>query len=130
MGCLNDDDDCYDDEKPVHDVTLPNNFAMAVYEVSFAEYDRYVQATGARRPGDEGLGRGNRPVINVDWEEARAYAGWLSEQTGRSYRLPTEAEWEYAARAGTTTKYSWGNEATSEQANYGTDECCSGLAQG
>ena len=130
MGCLNDDDDCYDDEKPVHDVTLPNNFAMAVYEVSFAEYDRYVQATGARRPGDEGWGRGNRPVINVDWEEARAYARWLSEQTGRSYRLPTEAEWEYAARAGTTTKYSWGNRANHEQANYGTDECCSGLVQG
>ena len=118
MGCLNDDDDCYDDEKPVHDVTLPNNFAMAVYEVSFAEYDRYVQATGVRRPDDEGWGRGNRPVINVDWEEARAYARWLSEQTGRNYRLPTEAEWEYAARAGTTTKYSWGNEATPEQANY------------
>ena len=122
MGCLNDDDDCYDDEKPVHEVTLPNNFAMAVYEVSFAEYDRYVQATGARRPDARGWGRGNRPVINVDWEEARAYARWLSEQTGQSYRLPTEAEWEYAARAGTTTKYSWGNEATPEQAIYIGDD--------
>ena len=118
MGCLNDDDDCDGDEKPVHEVTLPNNFAMAVYEVTFAEYDRYVQATGVRRPDDEGRGRGNRPVIGVDWEEARAYARWLSEQTGRSYRLPTEAEWEYAARAGTTTKYSWGNRANYEQANY------------
>ena len=130
MGCLSNDSDCHDTQQPVHDVILPNNFAMAVYEVSFAEYDRYVQATGARRPGDEGRGRGNRPVINVDWEEARAYAGWLSEQTGRNYRLPTEAEWEYAARAGTTTKYSWGNEASHEQANYGQDECCEGLAQG
>ena len=130
MGCLSNDSDCFNYEQPVHDVTLPNNFAMAVYEVSFAEYDRYVQATGGRRPDDQGLGRGNRPVITVDWEEARAYAGWLSEQTGRSYRLPTEAEWEYAAKAGTTTKYSWGNTASHEQANYGTDECCSGLVQG
>ena len=130
MGCLSNDSDCFNDEQPVHDVTLPNNFAMAVYEVSFAEYDRYVQATEVRRPDDEGWGRGNRPVIDVDWEEARAYAGWLSEQTGHSYRLPTEAEWEYAARAGTTTKYSWGNRASHEQANYGTDECCSGLVQG
>ena len=118
MGCLSNDSDCFNDEQPVHDVTLPNNFAMAVYEVTFAEYDRYVQATGVRRPDDRGWGRGNRPVIDVDWEEARAYARWLSEQTGHSYRLPTEAEWEYAARAGTTTKYSWGNEATPEQANY------------
>ena len=130
MGCLSNDSDCYDHEQPVHDVTLPNNLAMAVYEVTFAEYDRYVQATGARRPVDEGWGRGNRPVINVDWEEARAYARWLSEQTGHSYRLPTEAEWEYAARAGTATKYSWGNVASHEQANYGTEECCAGLAQG
>ena len=122
MGCLSNDSDCDDDEQPVHDVTLPNNFAMAVYEVTFAEYDRYVQATEARRQGDRGWGRGNRPVINVNWEEARAYAGWLSEQTGRSYRLPTEAEWEYAARAGTTTKYSWGNEATPEQANYNSND--------
>ena len=122
MGCLSNDSDCYDDEQPVHDVTLPNNFAMAVYEVTFAEYDRYVQATGARRPVDEGWGRGNRPVINVDWEEAQAYARWLSEQTGHSYRLPTEAEWEYAARAGTTTKYSWGNRANYEQANYNSND--------
>ena len=140
MGCLNDDDDFYDiaislfqrvsnhfvsddavvgiDEKPVHEVTLPNNFAMAVYEVTFDEYDRYVQATVGRQPDDNGWGRGDRPVIDVDWEEARAYARWLSEQTGRSYRLPTEAEWEYAARAGTTTKYSWGNKPSHLHANY------------
>ena len=122
MGCLSNDSDCDDNEQPIHDVTLPNNFAIAVYEVTFAEYERYVQATGVRRPGDEGWGRGDRPVINLDWEEARAYARWLSEQTGRSYRLPTEAEWEYAARAGTTTKYSWGNRANYEQANYNSND--------
>ena len=130
MGCLSDDSDCNGSEKPVHEVTLPKGFAMGVYEVTFDEYDRYVQATGARRPDDEGWGRGNRPVINVDWEEARAYVRWLSEQTGHRYRLPTEPEWEYAARAGTTTKYSWGSAASREQTNYGTDECCEGLAQG
>ena len=122
MGCLSNDSDCFSDEQPVHDVTLRNNFAMAVYEVSFAEYDRYVQDTGVRRPYDRGWGRGNRPVIAADWEEARAYARWLSEQTGHSYRLPTEVEWEYAARAGTATKYSWGNDATPEQANYNRDD--------
>ena len=118
MGCLNDDGDCFGDEQPVHEVTLPNDFAMAVYAVSFAEYDRYLQVTRARRPDDQGWGRGNRPVIDVNWKEARAYARWLREQAGHSYRLPTEAEWEYAARAGTTTKYSWGNRASTEQANY------------
>ena len=119
MGCLSNDSDCshnYNDQ-PVHDVTLPS-FAMAVYEVSFDEYERYTQAMGIRPPHDSRWGRGNRPVINVHWVSARRYAEWLSEQTGRSYRLPTEAEWEYAARAGTTTKYSWGNRASPEQANY------------
>jgi len=69
-------------------------------------------------------------VIGVSWYDATAYADWLSQQTGKQYRLPTEAEWEYAARAGTTTKYWWGNTASHEYANYGADECCSGLAKG
>jgi formylglycine-generating enzyme required for sulfatase activity len=74
------------------------------------------QDTG-RYPNDEGWGRTNRPVINVSWEDATAYAQWLSQQTGRHYRLPTEAEWEYTARAGTTTEYWWGNEIGSKRAN-------------
>jgi formylglycine-generating enzyme required for sulfatase activity len=103
---------------------------MGKYEVTFAEYDKFAEATGRTKPDDEGWGRGNRPVINVSWYDATAYAEWLSQQTGKQYRLPTEAEWEYAARAGTTTKYWWGNTASHEYANYGADECCSGLAKG
>jgi len=117
------------DEKPVHRVSI-GAFAMEKYEVTFAEYDKFVQATGREKPDDEGLGRGNLPVINVSWHDANAYAKWLSKQTGKKYRLPTEAEWEYAARAGTTTKYWWGNTASHEYMNYGTDRCCDGLAKG
>ncbi len=95
-------------EKPVHRVSV-SEFAMGRYEVTFAEYDKFAQATGRKKPDDEGWGRGNRPVINVSWNDAVAYAKWLSQQTGKQYRLPTEAEWEYAARAGTETKYWWGN---------------------
>ena len=62
------------------------------------------------RPDDYGWGRGDRPVILVDWDDAQQYVGWLSQQTGKTYRLLSEAEWEYAARAGTTTSYSWGND--------------------
>jgi hypothetical protein len=91
-------------------------FAMGRYEVTFAEYDKFAQATGREKPSDEGWGRGNRPVINVSWHEATAYAKWLSQQTGQQYRLPTEAEWEYAARAGKTTKYWWGNQIGSNKA--------------
>jgi len=117
------------DEKPIHQVSV-GRFAMGRYEVTFAEYDKFAQATGRQKPSDEGWGRGNRPVINVSWHEATAYAKWLSQQTGQQYRLPTEAEWGYAARARTTTKYWWGNTASHEYANYGADSCCSGLAKG
>ncbi len=95
-------------EKPVHEVYV-EDFAAGVYPVTFADYDRFARATGRKKPYDNGWGRGNRPVINVSWLDAMAYCKWLSLQTGHLYRLPTEAEWEYAARAGTQTDYWWGN---------------------
>ena len=111
-----------DDEQPVHSVSV-KKFAMGRYEVTFAEYDKFAQATGRNKPSDQGWGRGNRPVINVSWNDATAYTEWLSEQTGKKYRLPTEAEWEYAARAGSETKYWWGNEIGSNRANCGINYC-------
>jgi formylglycine-generating enzyme required for sulfatase activity len=99
-----------------HSVPI-SQFAMGVHEVTFAEYDKFAEATGRSKPSDRGWGRGNRPVINVSWHDATAYTDWLSEQTGHEYRLPTEAQWEYAARAGTETKYWWGNEVGSNNAN-------------
>lgn len=109
----------YSDEKPAHDVTIRHPFAMMKYEVTFAEYDRYAESTGKSKPSDEGWGRGARPVINVSWENALDYVQWLSDQTGKRYRLPTEAEWEYAARAGSSTKYSWGDRIDCGKARYG-----------
>ncbi len=110
------------DEKPVHQVSI-KSFAMGRYEVTFAEYDKFTEATVRSKPEDEGWGRGNRPVINVSWKDATAYTVWLSQQTGKTYRLPTEAQWEYAARAGTETTYWWGNDIGSNKANCYKDYC-------
>ena len=114
MGCLSDDDSCVDRELPVREVTIAAPFALSVYEVTFDDYDRF---TDSGTVGDAGWGRARRPVINVRWTMARAYVAWLSEQTGEEYRLPTEAEWEYAARAGATTQYAWGNAIGTNLAN-------------
>ena len=121
-----------DHEKPVHTVTIGRPFAVGKYEVTFAEWDACVSAGGCNgyRPDAEGWGRGNRPVINVSWEDAQKYVAWISRKTGKRYRLPSEAEWEYAARAWTTTAYWWGNAASHAYANYGTDDCCEGFASG
>jgi formylglycine-generating enzyme required for sulfatase activity/cellulose biosynthesis protein BcsQ len=85
-------------ERPMHEVTI-KPFAIGAFEVTFEEYDRYAIARGQPLPYDQGWGRGNRPVINVSWDDALAYTRWLSQMTGKGYRLPTEAEWEYAARS-------------------------------
>lgn len=105
-------------ERPVRTVRI-RSFAIGKYEVTFEEYDAFALATNHRLPKDGGFGRGRRPVINLSWDEAVAYADWLSKQTGKRYRLPTEAEWEYAARSGAETAYWWGNEANLKYANYG-----------
>ncbi len=115
MGCVS-GIDCDSDEKPVHEVKI-DSFAMSKYEVTFKEYDAFTDATGRERVGDIGWGRGLRPVIKVSWEDAMAYTEWLTSQTGDRYRLPTEAEWEYAARAGSTMAYSWGDSIGRNRAN-------------
>ncbi|MEN8108335.1 MAG: SUMF1/EgtB/PvdO family nonheme iron enzyme [Pseudomonadota bacterium] len=103
-------------ERPQHRVDLPA-FAISKHEVSFAEYDRFARATGRRLPYDEGWGRADRPVINVSWKDATAYVAWLSKQTGHNYRLPSEAQWEFAARAGSETPHWWPRSAAEIPAN-------------
>ena len=105
MGDLNGGGD--DNERPVHLVHI-ESFALGKTEVTFAEFDAFVRATNRSLPKDEGW-PGNRPVINVSWNDAQSYVDWLSNRTGKRFRLPSESEWEYAARAGTTTKFSWGD---------------------
>lgn len=106
----------WDNEGPIHKVSV-SRFAIGIYPLTFLEYDRFAQATNRSKPDDQGWGRGKRPVINVSWIDAIAYCIWLSEQTGETYRLPTEAEWEYTARAGSETDFWWGNGIGRNNAN-------------
>lgn len=119
MGSPDGEDGRYRLEGPQHTVAIASPFAVGVHEVTFEEWDACVRAggCGGYSPGDEGWGRGRRPVINVSWEDANGFVAWLSRETGEDYRLPTEAEWEYVARAGTDAARHWGEDA-SEQCRY------------
>lgn len=120
MGDADESPSGYADERPGHAVTLARDFALGRYEVTFEEWDLCVADGGCRdyRPHDNGWGGRRRPVMAVSWDDAWTYAAWLSLKTGRQYRLPSEAEWEYAARAGTTTAFSFGAELSPAKANY------------
>lgn len=101
---------------PVHPVTV-KPFYLGKFEVTFAEYDQFARETKRELPDDNGWGRGIRPVINVNWHDAVAFTNWLSKKTGKKFRLPSEAEWEFAARGGTTTRYYWGDDFGRSNAN-------------
>ena len=107
------------EEGPQHTVTIARQFAVGRFEVTFDEWDACAADGGCNgyKPSDEGWGRGRRPVINVSWDDAKAYVAWLSKKTGKSYRLLSEAEYEYATRAGTQTAYPWGNAVGTNNAN-------------
>jgi formylglycine-generating enzyme required for sulfatase activity len=98
----------YSDETPLHKVYL-DGYWIGKYEVTFAQYDRYCNETKIKKPDDKGWGRENRPVINVSWDDAAAYCQWLSQKTDLPFKLPTEAQWEKAARGNDQRKYPWGN---------------------
>ena len=119
MGSPEDEKYRGEDEGPQHRVVIPAPFALGKYAVTFEEFDHFVRESGHdHEPGDYGWGRGRRPVVDVSWDEAVAYCRWLSEETGHDYRLPTEAEWEYSCRAGTTTPFHFGETISTDQANY------------
>ncbi|MCP8898587.1 bifunctional serine/threonine-protein kinase/formylglycine-generating enzyme family protein [Gilvimarinus xylanilyticus] len=110
--------------QPRHEVSFARPFAMSKFEITFADYDRFVEDQSLALPGDNRWGREQRPVINVSWEEAELYAQWLSMQTGKTYRLPTEAEWEYAARGGRQSRFWWGDEASNAAAKANCKRHC------
>ena len=120
MGSSRDEKGRDGDEGPRHRVTIPTPFAVGVYEVTFEEWDACMLDGGCGRdPADEGWGRGSHPIIHMSWEDTQEYVGWLRRRTRKPYRLLSEAEWEYAARAGTRTRYSFGDEISKKQARYG-----------
>jgi formylglycine-generating enzyme required for sulfatase activity len=120
MGSPDSEEGRIEEEGPQHRVTFGKSFGVGKFAVTFEEWDACVADGGCNgyAPSDEGWGRGRRPVINVSWEDAKAYVVWLSRKTGKSYRLLSEAEREYVTRAGTTTPFWWGASISTQQANY------------
>lgn len=108
----------FDFEAPVHHVSIRKPFYIGRREVTFEEWDACVAEGGCKqKPDDRGLGRGRRPVTDLDWDDAKSYVTWLTQKTGKTYRLPSESEWEYVARAGSTTTYPWGRAVDKDKAN-------------
>jgi formylglycine-generating enzyme required for sulfatase activity len=122
MGAKAADLEASDREKPQHLVRIRYPMAVGRYPVVFDEYDHFARATRREWPGDEDWGRARRPVINVSWDDAKAYVEWLASETGQPYPLLSEAEWEYACRAGSTTPYNVGETLMEYDANFGQTE--------
>jgi formylglycine-generating enzyme required for sulfatase activity len=137
MGSRDGEGDQAASENPRHRVKIEKSFAVAKFELTWDDWLACVAMRGCdgRPTGDSSYGRGRKPLINVSWEQAKAYAAWLSRMTGKPYRLLTEAEWEYAARGvsrpeAAHPRYPWGDDASHEYANYGTGQCCAGRVEG
>lgn len=111
-----------EDERPQRSVSISKSFAISKFEITFDDWMKCVSENGCNSyfPDDNGWGQRLRPVINVSWMDAKTYTDWLSKKTGQQYRLPTEAEWEYAARAGSQSEYSFGETIDLSQANFST----------
>jgi formylglycine-generating enzyme required for sulfatase activity len=119
MGAAPDEEGSTNDERPQHEVTFAGKFALACFPVTFAQWAVAQADNGIdRAPSDHGWGAADRPVIDVSWEDAQKYVQWLSRKSGKRYRLPTEAEWEYAARAGGRMAFCWGPSISSKDANF------------
>lgn len=126
MGCSVRDMQCDPDEKPAHQVQIDYQFKMMNHEVTFAQWDMCVAEGGCSyKPYDSGWGRDDRPVINVSWQDTKQFIQWLNKKSGLTFRLPSEAEWEYAARAGSDLRYAWGHDLSCDQALFGywSNEC-------
>ena len=119
-------------EGPVQTVSIDYPFEVGKYEVTFAEWDKCVASGGCKgyRPDDGGWGRGKRPVINISWQDAQNYIKWLNKKTGLTYRLLSESEWEYIARAGSNAPFSTGHMITTQQANFNGQETYQGSPLG
>jgi len=151
MGSAVDDPGYHPWEGPQHQVTISNAFAVGRFEVTVAQFRLFIEETDLTIAGCRvwlGVGSGwiddkarswddplyvqndNYPVVCVSWNDAQRYVEWLSQRSGHTYRLLSEAEWEYAARAGSTTRYYWGNDASHSRMNFGADREMGGVARG
>jgi len=129
MGCIT-GIECVNNEYPPHKVNI-NEFRLSKYELTFEHWDACVAQNGCDHyPEDSNWGRGNRPVFDVSWNDAQQYIRWINLKTGKKYRLPTESEWEYAVRAGTTTPVYTGSCLSTEMANYDGDLPLKGCDKG